>query len=524
MKHTITQAPGISTLEIDADLTLTTGGGLLGVGFFVGQFQRGWPGRVMSLTADTFKKAVGKPWPSKEGPKAEAYRVLNDAIAELAYCDVVPVCAVDAKYPVLTGSFAAGAGAVAASSRGFATEPTAGADGVVLVIYPVDGDPSTGRTVKIGAVNDADETFAIEFFDTDDNGDTYSMYGKAMTVSLKPDARDDMGVPAFIEVVLEARTAFRCDVDTGVTWANAKLVLAAFDADGEAFLGGTRGGDPEAADWQEAWDIAKNESYNATLMFTGGCYDTTVLAYAGAIAESRRCHFFADAPPTLTKAQAVAWVTAAGFNNRCMRFTYCPWSATDPYYGGRAVWGAAGAKVAATAKGFANYTGITPGVHYAPAGAQRAKLTRTGVKPLFDGDHLAPEAFVAARLNPVVPCSGGGAMIGDDLSQFFKENYLRFGWVNQIANQIEREFAAAVEYTQFEPDAETRANLTRIMVSIMERYVASGALVPPRDPSFGKEPYRVEIVQPEIDLWLVTWEFCPTGSARRIAGQPILLP
>ena len=53
--------------------------------------------------------------------------------------------------------------------------------------------------------------------------------------------------------------------------------------------------------------------------------------------------------------------------------------------------------------------------------------------------------------------------------------------------------------------------------------MTSGALVPPRDESYGESPYIIEIEQLEIDLWQVTWKVCPTGAARRISGQPWLI-
>ena len=89
-----------------------------------------------------------------------------------------------------------------------------------------------------------------------------------------------------------------------------------------------------------------------------------------------------------------------------------------------------------------------------------------------------------------------------------------------IDNFIAHQFLLMAAALKFEPDGLTRAGLTGGMKSIMDPLVTSGALVKPRDTADGTKEYIVTIVQVEIDLWSVTWDFCPTGSARRIAGQP----
>ncbi|EHI5142616.1 hypothetical protein QNE83_002731 [Vibrio alginolyticus] len=46
----------------------------------------------------------------------------------------------------------------------------------------------------------------------------------------------------------------------------------------------------------------------------------------------------------------------------------------------------------------------------------------------------------------------------------------------------------------------------------------------PRNPDQdGESAWTLEIKQVEIDYWKVTWSFCPTGSARRILGEPVLI-
>jgi hypothetical protein len=76
---------------------------------------------------------------------------------------------------------------------------------------------------------------------------------------------------------------------------------------------------------------------------------------------------------------------------------------------------------------------------------------------------------------------------------------------------------------KFDRDGLTRQGLTRLTKEILDQLVTSGALVTPRDSADGNQPYKLVVKQEEIDLWLVTWDFCPTGAARRIAGQPRLI-
>ena len=47
-------------------------------------------------------------------------------------------------------------------------------------------------------------------------------------------------------------------------------------------------------------------------------------------------------------------------------------------------------------------------------------------------------------------------------------------------------------------------------------------LVKPRDISQGEEPFVLKLSQKDIDLWELEWAVCPTGTARRIVGKPML--
>jgi hypothetical protein len=143
---------------------------------------------------------------------------------------------------------------------------------------------------------------------------------------------------------------------------------------------------------------------------------------------------------------------------------------------------------------------------------------------LFPDDILDRDALYDARLNPVIVSPNGGAVVDDCLSLHYKSNYSRFVWVNRILNYIDHRFVEAAACAKFEPDGLTYEILHRLTKEILDDLVISGALVPPRDPSSdGTEPYILTVKQLEIDLWQVTWEICPTGAARRIAGQPKMI-
>ena len=445
--------------------------------------------------------------------------------------------------------------------------------GYVMEIWPIDGDPSVNRSVEIAnvitekswavstpfEVNDVitvtggklicisahttaadaaaptlaipgttwkvykgeyDERFTINIYDKDENGVEYIL--ETYVAGLKPTDKDDLGRPAFFETLLEQNSdRFRGSIDEDLTWGTIKDSLKYSTK--AAFVGGSNGTTPETADWIAAWDLFRNETFTCNLMFAAGSYDADVLANCIDIADERHCSFFFDVSPNLQSDQAIAWIRGTGLESRHARAYYSPFAANDRWYDGKTVWGVSGAAVAAKAKGLANFTGATPGVHYAPAGINRGKLGRTGITPLYPDDILNRDDFYEARINPVVSGDSGGAVIDDDLTIHYKQNYSRFGWVNDIADYIDHRFVEGAAYMKFEPDGLTKQGLTKLTKEILDQLVTSGALVAPRDTADGSAPYILTVVQQEIDLWLVTWDFCPTGAARRIAGQPRLI-
>ncbi len=98
------------------------------------------------------------------------------------------------------------------------------------------------------------------------------------------------------------------------------------------------------------------------------------------------------------------------------------------------------------------HRGIHAWVHYAPAGENRGYLSRTGLAQLFPEDLLNRDALYEARINPVVPLRSGGCGADDDLTQWFKTNYLRFGWINDVLDYIDHRFYEGASQVKHEPD------------------------------------------------------------------------
>jgi hypothetical protein len=616
MKNIITNAADITVLEL-IDNTFKTGGGPTAIGGTVLEASKGPVGEVVQVNADNWQDIFGMPFPAKAGGKMEGLRHLNDAVQEAVYVNVVRVVASDARFPSISIPQIIDRGAWAASTNyvlndvvtvsdgrllciiahesdstpptvavpganwqeyvpvetdnhAFGTVLSLGA-GIMLQVWPVDGDASINRSFEIEKIlnhtgafqsthvyaigdmitiagveyvcrnghtsgatapnpvvganwrllTDQDKRFKINFYDKTLAGEEYLL--ESYTVGIAETDTDDMGRPAYIESVLSQQSdRFRCDLGVGIEWEDIQDTLT--EATKTMFVGGTAGGTPTSQNYIDAWDTFRNESIPVFLLFAAGNYDTSVLANCIDIAADRHISFFFDAPYYLDSEAALTWLREACLSGRQAACYYCPYAATDRWYGGKTAWGASGAAVAACAKGDANFTGATPGIHYAPAGVKRATLTRTGVKPLFPADAINRDDFYTARINPVVSADSGGVFIDDSLALHFMQNYSRFIWVNRIANYIDHRFVEMANQFKHEPDGITYRGLSRGIKAILDELVTSGALSKPREPDIdGDSPYVFTVTQQEIDLWLVDWSFCPTGSARRIAGQPRLI-
>lgn len=574
MKSVITNAAEITVLE-PIDNNYKTGGGPVSVGGCVVVATKGRPFvpyeifGVGTSQEDTF----GKPLP-KKAYGMEGLRQLSEAAKECNWVQTVRVVnSTEYRYPSQAyllfkerGDWAAGTlykpgdvvthggqQFIAAAEHTAATPPVIGSgewlaytgpvekdahrynekvlvgdDGYWLVLYPIDGDASLKRTVRIEDVDTEKERFRLVIYDKDDTGYEYEL--ENLLVGIGEDDKDDMGRPAYIETVFETQsTRFRCDFLEGTTWAELEPVLLALEhkkatPQGVSFEGGTSGGEPEIDDWLKAVELLRRESLPLNLLFAAGISDPDVLARMAEIADFRHIAFFFDVPSYLPQSGALGWLKDMGLKSRHARAYYAPFEASDPWRGGKTVWGVSGAMAAAKARGNAIFTKNVPGVHYSPAGEKRGYLSRTSVACLFPDETLNRDTLYTARLNPVIPMTSGGACADDDLTQHFLENYLRFGWINDTLDYIDQRFVEAARIAKFEPDGLTYEILYKLVKQILDELVTSGALVKPRDPEQdGNKEYIITITQVEIDLWHVEWAVCITGAARRIAGQPRLI-
>lgn len=517
IKNTITNAADITVLGL-TDSTYKSGGGNASIAACVVEAPKGPVGRAVYVTDATWRSVFGKPFHPREGAKAEGLRHLGEATKECQGVQVVRVVGEGAEFPSIAFSTTGAVESVTKSTHAYGSEVTVGAE-VALVVFPKDGDPSAKRKVSITAVDTDKGRITLEVTEPDEAGDDQVV--ESLTFGLDPDDVDDMGATAYVEAVFENQsTRLDAVLGEGVTIADFAVTSSP-----EAFEGGTNGAAPTAEEYSAAWDTFRDSRIDLNFMFAAGNYDESVLGNCLEIAEGRHAQFFFDAPPSMRNDGAAQWVESAALQSRQGGCYHGAYSFIDPYYGGRAVWGYSGAAAASRARGNAIFAGNVPGVHYAAAGAKRGIVDRRGAKPLHGSDPLDKDAFYKARINPVLANeTGPGVVIGDDLAVHYQENYSRFGWIASITNYIVHRFIGAASAAKFEPDGLTRTILNDLTVEIMEEMVTAGALVKPRNPEVdGEEPFIVTVEQLEIDLWKVTWEICPVGAARRIAGQPKLI-
>ena len=579
MLSTVTNAAGIYILE-PIDENYTTGDSDINVGGALVYATKGKPFEPMRVYSGTKSliNQFGTPLPKKsEG--MEGLRQVYDAAQECSYVQTIRVVASDYRFPSISFTqvnstdagewtadteyvqgdlvdvdgtvYVCGEPHTAADdnkpgtddgtaywveySTGVTTathrynEDIEVGDGSWLVIYPVDGDASTNRTVIIEDIDAENQRFTITINDVDEDGEEYEL--ESHEVMVGEDDKDDMGLSAYAETVFERDSdVFRVLLADGITWddiyeslmavRSTSLVTVAFP-----FVGGTGGSYPDTDDWLTGCELLKNERMDLNLLFAAGITDYAVLMEMADVADFRHISFFYDIPGSLKSSAAIEWDQDLNITSRHARAYYSPYSAYDIFRGGQTVWGVSGAAAAAVVRGNSiQNVKSTWGVHYSPAGEKRGYLDRSSLTALFPDDVIDRDDFYDARINPVVTMAAGGCNIDDDLTKHNESNYLRFGWVNQILDYIDHQFFEAASQVKFEPDGITRENLTSLMTEILEDLVTSEALVTPRDTAKdGTSPYVLTITQEEIDKWSVQWDVCPTGCARRIVGQPVVI-
>lgn len=521
----LSQVAQVAVQAINAGATVSTGS-TGGASTFAGVViaEKGQPFELIHIDKSTWKAKLGTPYHPSFGSKmAEPLRHVSDAV-EGGDGYVVRVVSEDAVYPVLnvsTVELGAASGqplTPTKSAVSFGTKPALSSEQALFALYPKDGDVS-GRAVAMTAISGKEGSFTLTLSALDKSGVEYTV--EELEVSFNLDAVDDMGISSYIENRLQSQS--ECLAIAIKDGANLSTFAGMTKT---AFAGGSLGDQKSisAAQYEKAIEVLNNALVGFTAVLGLGCYETTIIEALGDLASSRRIDAFMDIPPATSHAGALTYMTSLNLNNNDVCFYHFPYSAKDPHSGGRAVWGISGIAFKAKAAGVANSNGAVGGWHFSPAGEERGTINRREIKVL-DGIGSADEkAMYKARINKLGLTSGGLLMIDDAITCRAVEDYLRFQHVSSTMNAISRQFYALARGLKHSPDGITEDGLNRGMTEVLENFVASGALVTPRNPEEdGESPYILTVTQTEIDAWSVKWSCCVTGTARRIQGIPSLL-
>jgi hypothetical protein len=512
------KAAGVGAAPVNASATVAAGGSG-GLSVFAGVVisDKGKPFELMRLTKQNWQGLLGRPLRPSLGAHAGSLRCLDEALSG-GDGYVVRVVPKTAKYPVLSilaVDVGTGKNTTTSTALAFGAVVTFSA-GDQMAFYIVDGSTSA-RSLSLLSIVGENGYFTLSAFGTDALGSEY--LEKSWRVSLDRLAVDDNGDSLFIADVLARSGGFlRCDVSSEFSSSTS---IASIDK--TPFIGATSGlaSDIDQEDWAKSCAVISNAMVGYTAVVGLGITDAAVIEKLVSIANARRIDAFMDVAGT-SYASAVAAVKAMAFNHENLCLYFFPYKSKDPHFGGHAHWGISGIAFTAKAAGVAKVEGAIGGWHYSPAGVDRAIIPRKEPIPFDNLDAPDEELMYKARLNKLGLSDGGLLMIDDAITTRQKEDYLRFQHVGSVMNAIVRDFYALAKAMQHEPDGVAGDGLRKRMKNILDGYVASEALVKPRDPEDGTEPYVLTVEQTEFDLWTVKWSVCVTGTSRRIMGIPAL--
>ncbi|HHA1396859.1 TPA: hypothetical protein ACOEOW_003837 [Enterobacter hormaechei subsp. xiangfangensis] len=522
----LTNVSAVAVSEINADNTLTTGDNLAqSIWAGVGTFARGKPFTVLSVSKSNYLDVLGDAIHPSVGSQFESIRHVYEAVQQ-TNGQVVRVAADDAKYPVIIFSYekdSSGHYTISttetALTYGTEVELT---NGQFLAVYVNDGDPSTKRAITFVDDISAAGRFNLKLTETDSLGTTTTL--ETVSVSFDTEGVDAMGRANYIETALESRSGYLlATCDSTIAQAVGFKATSALP-----FVGGTNGDQSKISDAQyiKAIEVLSNANVNYTAVLGLGCYSTVAMGLLADICKDRRIDGFLDLKPTLTYAEALTAADDCGLvgtDYDSVSLYHFPFTHKDKWTTGRVAVGLSGTAYAAKAKGIAKNSDIG-GWHFSPAGEERALINRASIKPIDGSGTPDFDAMYTARINKVAVSTTGKMIIDDALTTYSTENYLRFQHVPSIFNAISRYFFQLGRTLKHQPDNITEKSLTREMKKILDRFVASGALVTPRDTdSDGTAPYVLKVTQVEFDYWKVEWAACPTGTARRLLGVPSVI-
>ncbi|MCP9270358.1 phage tail protein [Xenorhabdus sp. XENO-1] len=510
----------------DATLTNATGNSSVFAGVVVAK--RGKPNTVQLVTPDTLQKVLGDPVHPHSGKCFESYRHVYQALkGGNGY--VVRVAAPNMRIPMLQMNLA-WSGQSHPTPSLYATDFDALEEITIpkstcFGIYVNDGDASTNRALSLIPVEDNPGMYTLILIQKDDLGNKITL--DTIQVSFDPEATDDMGQSAFLPTALENNThRLRAIVNKNVNDLKNAGQIHFDEFREEYFIGGSDGLMDNIAEYvyTKAIDALRASMVNYTAILSLGCYNSRALYELAELANEVRVDMFYDLTPSSIPSSAIEEAKSHGFGDYAHICRYhFPYSCRDPFSGAQVVYGLSGDAFTAKAKGIAMVPDVG-GYHLSPAGQSRGVLLRQNLKPLPAMADIDHELYVAKGINTVGYTSDGSVMIDDALTTYAKKNYFRFQHVNSTFNAIARLVYDIGNALKHEPDGITRRGLEREIPRLLDRFVASEALVSPRNATDGTEPYVVTVTQSEFDMWHVRYAACPTGVSRRIVAEPVLIP
>ncbi|MDC9615429.1 phage tail protein [Xenorhabdus khoisanae] len=518
----IGQATGVAIMPPNADATFTnaTGGSSVFAGVVVAK--RGKPNTVQYVTPDTLQKVLGDPIHPHAGQHFEPYRHVYQALnGGNGY--VVRVETPNMRIPVIGVAQEREYGkAIPFAKNVPPSDDIELNDDSFFEIYVNDGDASANRTLSL--IKDENQKglfFTLTLKETDSFGKQHTL--DTIQVSLQPDAIDDMGQPAYLPIALENNT-HRLRAVMGSRVSRFPDYYQGFDD--QPFVGGSDGDMSKITSeaYAQAIKALSASMVNYTAILSLGCYDSTALSQLAKLANDVRVDMFCDLPPASMPSDAIKTAQEQGFGSYAHICRYhLPYSCRDTFSGAQVVYGLSGDAFTAKAKGVAMVSDVG-GYHLSPAGQSRGVLLRQNIKPRPAAADIDRELYAASGINTVGFASDGSVMIDDALTTYAKKNYLRFQHVNSTFNAIARLVYDIGNALKHEPDGITRRGLEREIPKLLDRFVASEALVAPRNAANGTAPYVVTVTQDEFDMWHIRYEACPTGVSRRIVAEPVLIP
>ena len=517
--HSVSQVSAVAVAAVNASGTNSTS--VSGSFKFIGVMPtlRGEPNTVVSVNGANYQDKLGAPLHPTKGTAAMCMRYLKEALAA-SDGFVVPVVAADAKRPVLSIKAPASAGqehVVTARSVSFDADITTEA-GELFVVYPVDGDVED-RTIAISPVAGKAGYFKCVLKKPIVGGGYKEQL--SLEVSFDPELKDEHGNSAFIADKLGSSKVL------GIKLSDSFAETPAFTSVTEVpFAGGTRGNLNAlvASDYDAALSAAMNTIVDFNAVIPLGCVDTTVLQGLANIVTEHRVEGFFDVPANLSFADALTFVQGSGIECSSAAWYHFPYETNDIFFSSsRALWGISSIAYGAKVKSVNSVGGAVAGFHISPAGEVRGAISRAEPVLIPHAGEPDFEAMVNARINKV-GMNKGKLFIDDALTATSANNYMKYQHVNSVFNAITRAYYVGANALKHSTDGVTRRGLENLLRDLGNKFTASGALVPPRNPEQdGTDPFTFSVQQEEFDHWTAVWSACPTGSARRISGQPVVM-